>query len=362
LVILALLGTSIGSINAQVLERRAAVRGGDPNRGKCTIEVVVDVAADVEVRGDTARLRTLGGQPAQWRRFECSAPLPVNPVNFRFAGVDGRGRQDLVRDPRNGGTAVVHIEDPKGGAEGYTFDLIWEGGAGYPPQAGPGNPPPQLERDRGYDRGRGNDGPGYDGRGYDGRSYEGRGYDGRGYDGRGREFSRRITTERAVQICQDAVRQQASERFRTPNVVFRETRLDDNPGRNDWVIGMLEVRRYNRDEHLRFSCSVDFDSGRVRTAQIDEVEGGGRGPGYRDGTAGAGRAMESCQRAVEQRIRQEGFDRVQFGSMNVENRPGNNDWIVGRAMADGRYRSEYEFSCQVELRDGDLRSVDVRRR
>jgi hypothetical protein len=319
------------------------MRGGDPNHGKCTIEVVVDIAADVEIRGDMATLRNLGGQAAQWRRFECSAPLPANPANFRFQGIDGRGRQQLARDPRNGGAAVVHIEDSQGGAEGYTFDLIWDGGqgnpgGGYPPQAGPGYPPPQVERDRGYDRGRG--------------------------DGRGREFGRRISTDRAVQICQDSVRQQASERFRTPNVVFRETRLDDNPGRNDWVIGMLEVRRYNRDEHLRFSCSVDFDSGRVRTAQIDEVEGGGRGPGagYRDSAAGSGRAMEACQRAVEQRIRQEGFDRVQFGSMNVENRPGNSDWIVGRAMADGRYRSEYDFSCNVELRDGDLRSVDVRRR
>lgn len=315
------------------------MRGGDPNRGKCTIEVVVDITAEVEVRGDMARLRTLAGQPAQWRRFECSAPLPANPANFRFQGIDGRGRQDLVRDPRNGGAAVVHIEDPKSGSEGYTFDLIWEGGAGYPggypPQGGPGYPP-QVERDRGYDR---------------------------GYDrDRGRDYGRRISTERAVQICQDAVRQQAADRFRTPNVIIRDTRLDDNPGRNDWVIGMLEVRRYNREERLRFSCSVDFENGRVRTAQIDEMEGG-RGPGYRDGAAGTGRAMESCQRAVEQRIRQDGFDRVQFGSMNVENRPGNNDWIVGNARADGRYRSEsYDFSCQVELRDGDLRSVDVRRR
>ncbi len=318
-------------MNAQVLERRATMRGGDPNRGKCTIEVVVDVAAEVEVRGDMARLRTLGGQPGQWRRFECSAPMPPNPVNFRFQGIDGRGRQDLARDPRNGGAAVVHIEDPKSGSEGYTFDLMWDGSAGFPPQGGLGYPPPQP--DRGYDR------------------------------DRGREYSRRISTDRAVQVCQDAVRQQASERFRTPNVAFRETRLDDNPGRNDWVIGMLEVRRYDREERLRFSCSVDFDSGRVRTAQIDEMEGSRPGPGYRDSASGTGRAMESCQRAVEQRIRQDGFDRVQFGSMNVENRPGNNDWIVGNARADGRYRpGSYDFSCRVELRDGDLRSVEVRRR
>jgi hypothetical protein len=108
--------------------RRAEIRGGGGN-GKCTIEVVVDVVAEVEVRGDTARLRTMGGMPAQWRRFVCNQVMPLNPANFRFTGIDGRGRQDLVRDPSRGGVAVVRIEDSKGGSEGYTFDLEW-GGAG----------------------------------------------------------------------------------------------------------------------------------------------------------------------------------------------------------------------------------------
>jgi hypothetical protein len=107
------------------------MRGGGGDRGKCTLEVVVDGVAEVEIRGDTANLRTLSGQPAQWRRFECNGPIPNNPGDFRFSGVDGRGRQTLVRDPRNGGVAVVRIEDPQGGSEGYTFDIEWSGG-GYP--------------------------------------------------------------------------------------------------------------------------------------------------------------------------------------------------------------------------------------
>jgi hypothetical protein len=58
--------------------------------------------------------------------------LPRNPGDFRFRGVDGRGRVELVRDPSSsGGTAVVRIEDSKGGREGYTFDLEWRGGSGY---------------------------------------------------------------------------------------------------------------------------------------------------------------------------------------------------------------------------------------
>ncbi len=149
LLAVATLAATSGIMSGQTFERRAVIRGGNPDRGKCTIEVVVDGAADVEVRGDSALLRNLSGQPAQWRRFECSGPMPANPINFRFQGIDGRGRQELIRDPRNGGAAVVRIEDRDGGSEGYTFDLTWNGSGGF---QGGGN-----DRDRGFpnDRDRG---------------------------------------------------------------------------------------------------------------------------------------------------------------------------------------------------------------
>jgi len=135
-----------GAMNAQSQPRRMTqVGGGGPDRGKCTIEVVVDGAAEVEIHGDTANLRNLSGNPPQWRRFECTGPLPQNPGDFRFAGVDGRGRQQLVRDPRNGGSAVVRIEDPDNGSEGYTFDIMWGNAAPPPPTRGRGD-------DRGFDR------------------------------------------------------------------------------------------------------------------------------------------------------------------------------------------------------------------
>lgn len=107
--------------------RTANVRGGGGD-GKCTIEVEVDSVAEVEIRGTTARLRTRQGQRATWRRFDCNQPMPTRPDSFRFRGIDGRGRQDLVRDPSNGGIAVVRIQDEKGGREGYTFDIMWRGG------------------------------------------------------------------------------------------------------------------------------------------------------------------------------------------------------------------------------------------
>src|SRR5260370_35629425 len=84
LTIATLVATS-GIMSGQSYERRAMIRGGSPDRGKCTVEIVVDGAADVEVRGDSAVLRNLSGQPPQWRRFECTGPRPANPLNFRFS-------------------------------------------------------------------------------------------------------------------------------------------------------------------------------------------------------------------------------------------------------------------------------------
>ena len=140
---------------------RAQIAGGGGDRGKCTIEVVVDGAVEIEVRGDSANMRNLSGRPPQWRRFVCNAPMPSNPDDFRFAGVDGRGRQTLVRDPRGGGPAVIRIEDPDNGSEGYTFDLFWRmSGYGGPPTArvapvapdGRFEPPPQGRFEHDDDR------------------------------------------------------------------------------------------------------------------------------------------------------------------------------------------------------------------
>ena len=56
----------------------------------------------------------------------------------------------MIREPRNGGGAVVRIEDPDNGSEGYTFDLTWSGG--YPGgQAVPAYPGGDRRDDR--DRG-----------------------------------------------------------------------------------------------------------------------------------------------------------------------------------------------------------------
>ena len=313
-----------GSVHAQTFERTASfLGGGSPGRGKCTIEVVVDTAADVEIRGNRAVLRNIAGQPPQWRRFECTESLPPNPAEFRFRGIDGRGRQNLVREPRNGGAAVIRIEDTAGGSEGYTFDIMWGGGYGQ----GPGR------NDRGGERFGG--GPG-----------------------------RRFTTEQAVQVCESSIRQQAEQRFRTRNINFRRTTLDDNPGRQDWVIGMFDVRRSpGRDETFRFSCSVNFDTGQVRSAEIETREGySGGGPGRRFTTE---HAVQVCESAILQQAEQRFRTRnITFRRTALDDNPGRQDWVIGMfdvRRSPGRGET-YRFSCSVNFDTGQVRSARIETR
>lgn len=214
-------------------EMRARLRGGGGPDGKCTIEVEVDAAAEVQINGDVARIRTLSGGPAVMRRFECSSPMPNHMADFRYSGVDGRGRQYLVRDPRqNRGVAVIRIEDTQGGREGYTFDVEWRG-AGSFSGGYPGGGPGPYDRPGGY----------------------------------GDRPPTRFTAERAIAICKESVVQRL-ERDGYRRINFERVIPDDNPGRRDWIVGSVDGRRRGDFDRFSFSCSVDFSSGRVRDVQL----------------------------------------------------------------------------------------------
>jgi hypothetical protein len=303
----------------QVQQRARIVGGGNNAGGRCTVEVVVDGAADVEIRGEVASLRDLSGRPPQIRRFECTSVMPPNPVDFRFRGIDGRGRQTLTRDPRNGGTAVVRIEDREGGAEGYTFEILWSNGGGnvFPPGPGQGR---LGERDRRMEV---------------------------------------FDAERVVRECEQAVRHEAAQRFNASNIEFREARVDND---HDFVRGRIDVvRGSGREDRFEFSCSLNRESGQIRSVRMDPLMGSGVNPGA--GAPATSRAMQSCQRSVTERLRSQGYGGVEFGGMNIDNRPGRADWIVGSVKGlRGNASDFFNFSCSVDLRDGDVRSVEVTRR
>jgi len=238
-----------GLLPAQrVQTMRANIRGGGGDNGKCTVEVEVDGAADVEVRGDTGYIRTLQGQTATWRRLECTSPIPRNPANFRFRGIDGRGNVNLVRDPNSGGAAVIRIEDPKGGREGYTFDLEWSGG-NYGNYGNSGNYPGNYPNNGGYgNRGNRGNGPYYPNDQY-GRNQGG------GYNSAGA----------AIGACQDAVRAKARRDFGVRNPMFTNTNANDSRGNRDRVGGFFEDGRGSRFE---YNCSVNLNNGDIRSADV----------------------------------------------------------------------------------------------
>ena len=90
-----LFAATIGIVSAQP-RRMTFVGGGSPDRGKCTVEVRVDGAAEVEIHGDTADLRNLGVLRHSGGGSNAPDLCRGIPAEFRFAGVDGRGRQQLV--------------------------------------------------------------------------------------------------------------------------------------------------------------------------------------------------------------------------------------------------------------------------
>jgi hypothetical protein len=204
------------------IPRRATIVGGGGGFPRCTIEVMVDGSAEVEIFADSGQLTTLSGRDASGRQYQCSAPLPHMPLDFRLFAVEGRGSVRVVREPRsNSGRAVVRIDDPQGGSARYRFDFQWQGasGGGWSP-----GPPP----DRGPGRG--------------------------GFP-------------MAMRACQDSVTANLNQQG-YPYVNFTGTTPDDNPGRHDWVTGSVTATRRFGSSMFTFSCSVDFNSGRVRSVDV----------------------------------------------------------------------------------------------
>ena len=306
-------------------ESRQAMITGKSGGPKCTLEVEVDAVADVEIRGGMARLHTLSGSPATWRRFECNVPMPVNPANFRFRGIDGRGRQTLIGDPMSGGVAVVRLEDPKSGREGYTFDLEWNGTPG--PTAG---------------------GPGYQQPGYP-----------QGPDG---DRDRRFGPDDAVRRCADAAQDQLRRNGYSDTHVL-DAKMDGNSGRGDWIYGKVAGQRGRYPETFGFACSVDFQAHRIGAVNLRSSNDGYYGGDADHNRFSRERATRACGEAVQERLRRDGYAEFDMRRIDVDDRPGNNDWIVGDLAASrGDDRDRFEFSCSVDFDGGRIRSINVNRR
>ncbi len=228
----------------RVTERQAVLTGGPVNgAGKCTIEVMVDVRAEVELEGDSALLRTQAGKPAQWTKLQCSAAMPPEPMGLRITKLNGRGRIKLTFNPVHGGPAVVQIDDPQEGSDSYAFELSW---GGFKEDKALANletdRAAKIEKDPEFDRQK--------------KPEPSRG------------FVRPFEPEEAQRACEDAAIDRAIERIHSQAVAIRKSAFDTAPERNEWVIGTLETRRGKDWDVYGFACSVDFRARKTRSVDL----------------------------------------------------------------------------------------------
>jgi hypothetical protein len=355
--ILCLTGALVAA-HAQVTDqvRRATISGSGGSSGKCTIEVRVDMSAEVDIYGDSGRLRTLAGQPATWTRLECTSTLPANMTDFRFRGVDGRGNVKMLQDPRNNNSmAVIRIDDPRSGAEGYTFEIEWSGGSGTTPtggfsSSGWGTPAENAitpsatssgpQPNRGWGAGRGN----------------------------------RMSAERAIDLCRAEVRTRGERDYGLRAMEITSAAVDTAQGRRDWITGTFTDRSGNsrRGGGYRYGCEVDYVAGQVRSVELRRADGSVMQPTNASGMPYQGAAMNptgydqnrayrACQDAVVARTNRDGYQNVVFGNTAIDT--SRTEWISGNITATrGPVTDTFDFGCSMDLRAGTVRNLEVKRR
>jgi len=354
------LSAAVLAAQAQVPDqiRRATISGSRGASGKCTIEVRVDMSAEVDVYGDSGRLRTLAGQPATWTRMECTDPLPYNMSDFRFKGIDGRGSVKLAQDPRNNNAmAVIRIDDPKSGSEGYTFDIEWSGASGGAPTGG--------FPTGGYDPSTGGAYP---------TTPNSPNINTGGAYSSGWGVNRTLSAERAIDLCRAEVRARGERDYGLRNIDITAAAVDTNSGRRDWITGTFNDRSasFRRGSGYRFNCAMDYGSGQVRAVEILRADGSALQPGatsgaYSPNTASnpvgydQNQAIRVCQDAVVARTNRDGYQNVNFSSTGIDTR--RSEWISGSITASrGPVTDTFDFGCSMDLRAARVRNLELNRR
>ncbi len=331
--------------------RRATITGSEGTSGKCTIEVRVDITAEVDIYGDSGRLRTLAGQPATWTRFDCTGPLPYNMTDFRFRGVDGRGSVRLVQDPRNNNSmAVIRIDDPKSGSEGYTFDIEWRGASGGAPTGGFAGGAPATAPTSGTPV-----------------------IGSRGVFYPRRQMARNVSTEQAMDLCREQVRVRGERDYGLRSIEITSAGVDSSQARRGWIAGTFTergavYRRRGASASYRFNCDVDYSSGQVRALEILRADGSAVQALSSSSSAAAGGAaydqnqvFRACQDAVVARTNRDGYQNVNFSSTAMD--PNRNGRVVGAFTATrGPVTDTFDFSCSMDLSAARVLNLELSRR
>lgn len=250
------------------------------SEGYCAIRVYVDDVVIIHTRGGRVAFETVRGQRARDVGTECSQPLPNGTAlsDFRFRGIDGRGRVELLEEPdrQNRWTAIVRIEDTKGGGQEHHFRLTWRnlrpgsGGDDWGGWGGGGNT---------SNRGTNPPGGGWGSGGREGRDARWRGQNSGGGWGSGSQNVQEVrTTERGrgtfeLRNGRSSRLDEVKVEVRRDGEAFVEFRGGDNPsfrGRVTEVRGEEMTIRLERMgwEDAEGEARVSMRSGRVERVDI----------------------------------------------------------------------------------------------
>ncbi len=124
----AFLFANVSDAHAQRNRDRNRDRNRGDRNGEMTWRGTVDDVIQIRINNRNARTRHIRGRAYNDARYNFDGRMPRDNVNVRVDKKDGRGRVFIVQQPdrRNNYTTIVQIEDPKGGADRYRFELRWD--------------------------------------------------------------------------------------------------------------------------------------------------------------------------------------------------------------------------------------------
>ena len=87
----------------------------------------VDDYVELRVQGNRVRSIERSGAPTYNEHASFSSPLPRADVRVEVKKRDGRGKVSILEQPSryNNYTAVIRIDDSKGGADDYQIEMQW---------------------------------------------------------------------------------------------------------------------------------------------------------------------------------------------------------------------------------------------
>jgi hypothetical protein len=102
--------------------------GDRRDAGTLRFSAVVDDVAEIRIQGRRVDFVSRSGRPLYDVRYDIrGASLPQYALPLDLRRLNGRGNVSIVQYPRafNNWTAVIRIDDSRGGADTYDIDLRW---------------------------------------------------------------------------------------------------------------------------------------------------------------------------------------------------------------------------------------------